>query len=214
MDDIDICGISSESSNQNDNEVLKPLDFQFLGRLSTDLQILLIEITNLAWSLNDATADRQPKVDGHKFHQTLLRLGYRLVQFSPLGGARPCDNLESAIHLGLTAFVITFLVGLDRKIVYMPLLSELVRSATLQAFNDEEENEILLWLLFVSGTSIFKPTDDEWLLPKIMQMMELLSLKTWEDVARMLAKYPWVNVAHDKTGLLLHQNCQKVTSKN
>lgn len=213
MNDTDICGISSEPSKQDDIEVLKALDLQFLDRLEPDLQTLLVEIMNLAWSLNDATANRRPKVDGHKFHRTLLRLGYRLVQFCPLGGTRPYDNLENAIHLGLTAFVVTFLVGLDRKIVYMPLLSELVRSATLQALLDEEENEVLLWLLFVSGTSIFKSTDDEWLLPKIKQKMAILDLRTWEDVGRMLARYPWVNVAHDKTGLFLHQNCQKKTNE-
>jgi hypothetical protein len=119
---------------------------QLSKQLSADLQTLLMDFTGLAWLLNDASARHRPKLKSYTYHDTLLLLGYRLIQISPLGGPRPINRLENAVHLGLTMFLMTFLRGLDRKIEEIPILSELSRSASQEEHlgNELENQEVLL----------------------------------------------------------------------
>lgn len=185
---------------QDNQKLSEILDSSPLRQLGADLHNLLKEILSVAWLLNGADSGHCPKINDHIFHDTLLQLGCRLVYFSPLGGPRPTSHLENVVHLGLTAFIVTFLRGLDHRIADMPLLSHLVRSATQGPFgNEKESQEVLLWLLFIGGASIFRQPDDVWLIPKTTQTMDALDLHTWEDVTGTLSKFPWVHAIHDKT---------------
>lgn len=96
---------------------------------------------------------------------------------------------------------IKYLRGLDRRIPNIPLLSGLIRSSAREAFGDgREEQEALLWVLFIASTSIFRRADDVWLIPKTIQTMHALGVSSWEDVSRVLGRFPWVNNVHDKAG--------------
>lgn len=190
---------------QNNEKVLKVFDSPLSRKLNPELRNLFIEITSLAWLLNDTTTGHQPKVDGYMFHDTLLLFGYRLVKFSPLGGPRPHNSLENAIHIGLTAFILTFLVGIDSKVISIPLLYGLARSVAQETFNDDKENEVLLWLLCVCrASSLFQESDDTWLSLKVMHTMYILGLHTWKDISKILARFPWVGVVHDKAGQFIY----------
>jgi hypothetical protein len=183
---------------------LPVLNSRLLRQLSADLQNLLTDITDLAWLVNNASSKDGPNLSGFPFHDNLLLLGYRLIYTSPLGGPRPVSQVENAVHLGLTAFVITFLRGFDRHLPDIPILSELTRSAAQENFDDKQENqELLLWILFIGAASIFREPDDEWLIPKTLQAIHALDLYTWEDVVRTLDIFPWVNAVHDEAGQAL-----------
>jgi hypothetical protein len=119
---------------------------------------------------------------------------------SPLGGPRPTSHLNNMIHLGLTAFIMTLFPGLDGRISINPLLYDLARSA-IQKYpdNEQEYQEMLLWLLFLERASIFRHLDDVWLIPKIAQTMQALGLQTLEDAAQAISKFPSVNAVHDIT---------------
>ncbi|RDW84262.1 hypothetical protein BP6252_01852 [Coleophoma cylindrospora] len=200
--------LSSSFRRQDDSKSPEILNSRLLARLSANLQDLLIDMTNLAWLLNDASAGYRPKVQGYAYHDALLQLGYRLVNMSPLGGPRPSNRLENAVHLGLTAFFITLFCGLDYKMIKSPLLNDLASSAAQEPFDGDQENqEVLLWLLFIGGASVFKQPDDAWLTPKTTQTMKNLDLHTWEDARQILVRFPWVSVIHDKAGRL--QTCSQ-----
>ncbi|KAF2669202.1 hypothetical protein BT63DRAFT_413660 [Microthyrium microscopicum] len=173
---------------------------QTFRQLSADLQRVLIDVTHLAWVLNDAHANHIPKVCGFTFHETILLLGYDLIRISPLGGPRPTSHVDNVVHLGLTAFIMTLLQGLDGRISGIDILSDLAHSAIQQHMDGEREHqELLLWLLFIKGAATFGLQDS---LPvaKIAELMHTLSLHTWEDVASALSDFPWVNTVHDKAG--------------
>jgi len=189
-----IVGISSRFRKQDETEVLKSA---FLRNLSSDLQSLFMDITDLVQLLNDAGAGHRPKINCYTFHETLILLGYQIVDLSPLGGPRPKNRLENAVHLGLTAFILTFMRGLDHKIIDAPLLYNAARIAAQESFDDEENQEVLLWLLFIGGASIFTQLDDIWLIVKTKAIMQTLGLHTWRDVSQTLAKFPWVSAVHD-----------------
>ncbi|KIM99089.1 hypothetical protein OIDMADRAFT_127640 [Oidiodendron maius Zn] len=176
-------------------------DFQSFKKFNPDLQDIIMDMIGVARMLNDISARLKQKVNYYIFHDTSILLGYRLIYINPLGSLHVGDRLENVLHLGLAAFLMTFLRRLDHKISDMPLLSGLARSAVQEEFDyDKENQEILLWVLFIGKTSIFKPWDDTWLVPLIRRTMQALGLCTWEEVHQTLAKWPWVNTVHDKIG--------------
>lgn len=205
LEDVALCCsdiVGLNSFNMHDNQrTSEILNSQLLGNLSPELQALLIDITTLGGLLNETTVGHRPKLDGRSFHGTLVLIGYRLVSLYPLAETRPTNRLENAIHLGLVAFIVTLLRGLDRRIMETPILSELARSVAQEPFDNEQENqEVLLWLLFIGGASIFKPPVDAWLISKTVQAMHSLGLHSWEDICQVLAKFPWVWALHNKAG--------------
>jgi hypothetical protein len=167
-------------------------------KLSADLQELLLDIIALSWQLNVISTRRLQKLNNYKFHDTIILLGYRLIDTSPLCGFLP--GLANAVHLGLAAFLLTFLRRLDYKVSEMPLLYKLITSAVRQIDEQESSQELLLWLLFIGNASIFTSADDLWILPIAKRTTKTLDLHTWQDVRHTLARWPWVNTLHDMHG--------------
>ncbi|KAH6884390.1 hypothetical protein B0T10DRAFT_130463 [Thelonectria olida] len=171
---------------------------------------LLLDVRHAASLINDCGASRRPKLNSFEFHDRLIRFGYQLLAINTLGGSRISNALENFIHLGLAAFMMTFLRGLDRLIAENPLLSELARKAG-QSYcgQDSEEQQTFLWFVLIGRSSIFREQDEEWLLPKMRQTTEALGLHTWEDVREIVSIFPWVNSLHNKAGEELWRRCRE-----
>ncbi|KAM0129915.1 hypothetical protein ACHAP3_007652 [Botrytis cinerea] len=183
--------------------------------LSTGLLTLLVDIIHFAWLLNEAIIGRAPPLCGYKLHNTLLFLGYRLLSMYPLGGCRPKNSLENAIHLGLTSFIVTFMRGLDGKVPGNSLLASLIRSSAQELSKIEHGSpEALLWLLLMGKASIFGHSDDTWLASDISQTMQVLGLQGHTDVQQKLENFPWVYTLHDKEVRALLQSIEGSNSDN
>jgi hypothetical protein len=180
---------------------------QLLRKPNADLRDVLLDMMSLSWLLNHSRG-HGTKLNEYTFNQSLILIGYRLIRVSPLGGARPVSRLENTLHLGLAAFMATFLLGLGRRCPDFHLLSELARSAAQQCFNDEESQEVLLWTLLIGSVSIFRHLDHLWLIPRVSETSQALGLLTWGDVSQTLSKFPWVNSLHDTPGQLLWQRAK------
>jgi hypothetical protein len=182
-----------------------------LRNIRHDLQDIFIEVTSLASMLNDATNGVSPKLNSCTFHSDLLVLGYRLVNMYTLGGCRPKCPIENAIHLGLTVFLVTFLPGLDRRIAHNALLSNLLLNAA-QLFSDggQDDQEMLLWMLYIGAASSAQLGAHPTWISKSKETIDTLKLMTWEQVQDILAKYPWVKAVHDTAGKALWQQCHKI----
>ena len=202
-------GLRSSFGTQDDRELIlselhnsRPIYKQ----LPVDLRDLLVDTTAYAKLLNDTSTGKLPKLDGRIFHVTMVLVGYRLVRISPLGGVRLPDSVSTAVHLGLVAFLTTFLRQLDRRIPEIQLLYQLFRPLVQQYTDDskdgdERENQmVLLWLLFIGEAAVFKQPDDEWLLPKAARTIDALGLDTWDDANKLLTTLPWVNIVHNCPG--------------
>lgn len=183
--------------------------------LSTGLLTLLVDIIHFAWLLNEAIIGRAPPLCGYKLHNTLLFFGYRLLSMYPLGGCRPKNSLENAIHLGLTSFIVTFMRGLDGKVPGNSLLASLIRSSAQELSKIEHGSpEALLWLLLMGKASIFGHSDDTWLASDISQTMQVLGLQGHTDVQQKLENFPWVYTLHDKEVRALLQSIEGSNSDN
>ncbi|KFY93114.1 hypothetical protein V498_04558 [Pseudogymnoascus sp. VKM F-4517 (FW-2822)] len=187
-----------------DIELTNVIDPRLSEHLSANLQAVLRDMGSLARLMNDASARRCPRIRPYIFLDTVILLGYRLIQVSPLAGPRPSNRLENAVHVGLAVYMMAFLRGLDMKVTHVPLISDLARSVVQNDVGSERvDREIVLWILFVGETSAFGDADHGWLIPKIAETTRFLGIDTWEGVSRILATFPWVNDVHGKSAQAL-----------
>ncbi|KAK9649136.1 hypothetical protein HCH54_003555 [Aspergillus fumigatus] len=186
----------------------KPYRSPLLGSLRRDIQDVFFEVTSLASMLNDANNGVGPKLKSCVFHSDLLVLGYRLGNMYTLGGCRPKCPIENAIHIGLTAFLVPFWPGLDRRIAHNALLSNsLLNGAQDLADGGLDVREILLWMLYIGAASSSQLGNHPMWISKLKETIDTLALRTWEQVQSMLARYPWVNAVHDNAGKALWHQC-------
>jgi hypothetical protein len=172
----------------------------WFAQLHAEIQDLVIDIANLCWLLSGGTLSGT-KLDGYTFHDTLILMGYRLVQISPLGGSRPLSDLDSLVQLSLLSFLVAFFYALGGTRPAFVLLSNLARSAVQGHTVDKgEDQELLIWIMCMGQGTIFGKSDDAWLIPKLRQAQLALGLNTWDDVRKLLPRYPWVDALHDKPG--------------
>jgi hypothetical protein len=172
-------------------------------QLSSKLQDLVLDIGSFSWLLNAGTS-RGTKLDGYTFHDTLLLIGYRLVDIGPLGGPRTTNCLENMVQLGLFSLLAVFMRKLGGDLPTFPLLAELTRSAVQGHLDEDEDSQaMLLWVMLIGRVTIFVESDDIWLIPKVQCTASALGLETWEALRRAISKYPWINAVHDKPGQAL-----------
>ncbi|GAD92896.1 hypothetical protein BC1G_08780 [Paecilomyces variotii No. 5] len=183
------------------------LDLEYAIYTGSATRFSVQEIANFARLINDANSGRLPKLNHCAFHDSILLLGYRLIEMRPLGSHCSSNLLEDMVHLGLATFVATFFWSLDRRAPIIPLLSRSICSVVDRHSQVcKEEEEVLLWLLFIGATCMSNSTNDDiWLVPKTAQTMRSLALHTWESVDQVLAAFPWVTVTHDSAARALWQ---------
>ena len=179
-------------------------DWPSFRKLGADLQDVLIDITSLAWFINESPRHKR-RLNGYAFHDILILIGYDLNQVNPLAIPRPTFPLENLLHLGLTAFMTQFLLGLGHQRPEFHLLYKLITSASWRASDDgdDECQTVLLWTLLVARTSVFRQRDDTWLVSRLAEIARAQSLYTWEDVRRKLSWLPWIDAIQSKIGLQL-----------
>ncbi|KAL4948481.1 hypothetical protein BDW69DRAFT_189225 [Aspergillus filifer] len=192
----------------------------FLQRhLGYDLWKVFAETQGLAALLNNADAGYSQKLGSIEFYNTILLLGHCLLQINPLCSSFEHDEhiipttmnaLEDVIHLGLLAFLVTFLPGLNRRVADQPLLAQNLRRAVERLSNcikagagDRQRKSALLWTLFIGAVAVFKPSNDEWLIKTTTSTIKALELSSLDDIQQVLIGFPWVYALHDRTVTIL-----------
>lgn len=191
---------TSNSLNFSITEIGQGCGFSTCPDLSIKLQDIAQNITILARQANDAHTGRRPVLNLRPFHISLLLLGHRLIQFSPLAGARSIGDIDNTVQLGLVAFLMPFMHHLDGTIPNNPLLSHLIQSTIRHSSSTTtHELEIALWALFMAAASVFSQHKYPWLVSSISQIIESLNLHSWDEVHSRMGRYPWVDAIHSKT---------------
>ncbi|KAI0441315.1 hypothetical protein F4803DRAFT_576687 [Xylaria telfairii] len=172
----------------------------FIAFVDQSLRRVYDDISTISWLVNDNAV----QVNDFDFHNLLLLVGYRLLKVRPLNAPiEATDKLELLLHLGLAALISMFFASL-KPLDVMSLRRCIVSAIREGNYDYKEEQELLLWLLFVGKTSVFRDKDqDIWLVPKISQVATQLDLFTWDDVFATLQKFPWVGVFLDDTAQTL-----------
>jgi hypothetical protein len=199
---LELLDIRSRLSNQ----VTTVVDSLVFKSWNDRLQDVLIDLVGFAALVNDAGVGLCARLDPHQLHFTVLLLGYKIIDANSLGGSQLTTWSENTIHLGLVAFLLSFVRRLDNKIADNLLLYKLLNSAVREDIgSDPAKLELLLWILFIGWTSVFKDSDKPWVAAKTKDTLMALGLYDWEAVRKRLTRYPWVHVLHDKLGSQLWQ---------
>ncbi|KAI1756229.1 hypothetical protein F4782DRAFT_485328 [Xylaria castorea] len=168
------------------------------------------DISMLGWLVDDNPV-HGVRVDDYDFHNLLLLVGYRLLKVRPLNSPiESVNKLDLLLHLGLAALMSRFFATLGVKALDVLLLRRCIVSATTENhYDNKEEQELVLWLLFISKTSVFREEDEDiWLIPMISQVATQLGLSTWDHVSAAVQKFPWVRLFSDDTAeTLWNQIC-------
>ncbi|GAW26611.1 hypothetical protein SAMD00023353_3901000 [Rosellinia necatrix] len=175
-----------------------------IARVGGGLREVFEDIATIAWLFNES-AVHGVKMDDYDFHDVLLIVGYRLLNIRPFNTpATAMNRSELLLHLGLVAMMAMLFLAISLK-SDVALLKRRIASVTLGEYLDDQEGqEVMLWLLFTAKASVFKEAEEDiWLIPRISRLASQLGLSTWDDVSRTLQKFPWVKAFADDTAQVL-----------
>lgn len=180
-------------------------DTLFLGQyglvgLPAAFRGLVRDTVFLASLLNSKIGGAVPKLHAVEFYKSMLLLGYRIVELRPLYMCHGVSRNHKRVHLGLIAFLLTFLERPDREVAKSePLSRMLLEEIGKDSSTRQESQEAFLWLLFMGAVSSCLHANPSWI-SITAHTLDGLGLKTWEDVRNTLAYFPWVNTLHDPAG--------------
>jgi hypothetical protein len=174
---------------------------------------ILVDVLFLTSLLNNAIAGFAPRMNAIELYHDVILLGYRLVKLNPLCFPLGLSSLQNRVHLGLAAFLMTFLLSWDGRVVQNDLLSELLLSEVQQPFGAGQDDQgTLLWLLFIGAASSSLWKHPIWV-ATTKHTLQGLEVMSWEDVKKLLAGFPWVNAVHDTAGQALWDGSKDVDSR-
>ncbi|KAH8898767.1 hypothetical protein GQ53DRAFT_836819 [Thozetella sp. PMI_491] len=173
-----------------------------LGRrhaMDPKLQTIVFDVIIFSYTLN--RRDYNVKLDPSDYHESVTSLLYRLIQFAPLGSPSLSSPLDNLMQLTMLAFMTTLLPEYGLSYFKYDLLASNLRHAHRRsALGKSQDAKDMLWALFVGGISVLADSDDEWLLPSLVEICKQLDLGTWPSVLRILCDCSWVAAVHDARG--------------
>jgi hypothetical protein len=173
-------------------------------RIGPELQSLLIDVASLADHINRGS---DQAMSAEMFHNTLILLGYRLIELNSSKNDRLGDRTERVLHIGLLAFISTFLVEINGVLPKFPALYDSARSLIGgKCDGDNIDRDVLVWALVLARTTIFEEADDFWLIPTAMRAIQALNLQTWDDLEYAVSRLPWIHCIHDPRGQVFWRN--------
>ncbi|KAI1479565.1 hypothetical protein F4774DRAFT_381368 [Daldinia eschscholtzii] len=184
------------------------LESHVFAQLQPSMQDAWVDVMSLTWFLNESENDCI-KMDGDRYHDTLILIGYRLVHVRPLDKSRG-GTLENGIHMGLLMVITNLLVSILHRLPDLPLLRHRIGALVLEELTEDKEEEgILLWILFMAGLTISDLPDNGNFMQRIRKLTTSLCLQSWDDVRQILSKFPWINAINEKPGIALwgHLRC-------
>ncbi|CAH0001122.1 unnamed protein product [Clonostachys byssicola] len=167
------------------------------------------DVMKMSRIFNSSVASR--KLGADAFHDIVISLCYRLLGIGAISGASKLSNpVARAAHLGLIAFMTTFLPHLShgRDQMYHVLSRKYKAALSNAAFRKSIDPATHLWLLMVAGLSVLEDGEfSEWLAPRISEVLDQFGMDEWSFARRLMGKYPWVNSVHDTPGAAVWQKC-------
>ncbi|KAK7228623.1 hypothetical protein V2G26_000793 [Clonostachys chloroleuca] len=167
------------------------------------------DVMKMSRIFNSSVASRKLSADA--FHDIVISLCYRLLGIGAISGASKLSNpVARAAHLGLIAFMTTFLPHLShgRDQMYHVLARKYKAALSNAAFRKSIDPATHLWLLMVAGLSVLEDGElKEWLAPRMSEVLDQFGMDEWSFARRLMGKYPWVNSVHDTPGAAVWQKC-------
>ncbi len=167
--------------------------------VSPGLEAIIIDMHRFCTLLNE-----QPKVFQHTpstCQGSLILFGYRLLHTRPLATTSYSGSMDDVMHAALLAFLTAALLDRNRQHESpFELLADRITDAMSDLLPKSQlsQQPALLWVLFISGISLYDAQDAFWLKTCIRSCLSALHVETWTDARSILSRLPWIHVLHDK----------------
>ena len=169
-----------------------------LNSMNTSLQQILLDVTNVACLFN--LIDAGSKLDPVVFQEIIISIGDRLVRFHALGDSPLGMKLEAAYHIGLIVFLTTLFIQIGRRrFLKYGLVGQCLKEVIKRGL-DEDDNDLLLWLLFIGGISVLGGADQPWVVLEILKATSSMDIANWTELHKRLSRFPWINNLHNAAG--------------
>ena len=176
-------------------------------RMDPFLQQILVDVTDVARLFNMDSAALN--MDPNMFQEVIVSVGYRLIRFHPFGGPQLEAKLEPACHIGLVAFTTTLYLQFGRRRFLRYRLVAQRLQEVIERGLDLEDNDLMLWLLFIGGVSVLAEVSQIWLVSRIYQVTQSLDIEDWTALHKTIVRFPWINCLHDEAGKALWNTVMK-----
>lgn len=175
-----------------------------LSTLSLDLKLACLwadlkcfsGLANLAFQTGHKLRPEiyQDMLTGVMYRATLLDIG--------------SQTLPRTLHLSMLAFGASVFLQADgmkaRLEHFSTQLHEVVCAPDVDAEQDAT-SELMLWSLFIIGSSAFGEEDDAWILPDLRDQIRKNGIDSWGQLRLVLKKYLWIDALHDGDGKVLYR---------
>lgn len=174
----------------------------------------MLEVINFSNLLNAKERDGKPKLDALEYSEILISLLYHLIEVAPLVKLSvPRTLYEDVVTLSMLAFMTTLLPEYGRDHSSYLLLSERLKKTIQDVYapsTDKHygERSLLLWAMVMSGVSVLKRKEHQWLLLLVLQACEQLGLHDWSAIRRHICGFPWIHTLHDTPGQQLWEDAR------
>jgi len=136
-------------------------------------------------------------MDPHIFSEFITSIGCRLLEFQGLEDNETLEPTDQACHAGMATFLSTlYIQSGGRRYMKYALISTITKDA-VEKCSGLDDNDLLIWLLFLAGPSVLAALERELLLSKVRQELENSGALGWVDVHLRVSSLPWINALHD-----------------
>lgn len=182
------------------------------NKINPALRQVLVDATNVACLFN--RADTNLKLNPAVYQEIIISIGGRLVGFHPLGDPPLTMKLEAAYHIGLIVFLTTMFIQIGRRrFLKYGLVGQCLKNL-IHSGLDEDDNDLLLWLLFIGGISVLGGSEQSWVIVRIRTMTTLMGLGSWTELRNHLGRFPWIGSLHDCAGRALWNAAKSISTLN
>ena len=165
----------------------------FFYDLDIGLRLIWYDLSALVQVMNTMPQPK-PQSDYKSCKEAIVTIHYRLVDVR-----YDVDSIDEALRLALLAFSSTLFVqwrGIRTRYEYLAqsfrsALSLLKREATVLP------TELSLWLYVVGIIAVFGDQEQNEVKPVLNESLQIMELKSWNDVRSSLKSILWVDMLHD-----------------
>lgn len=184
----------SESKDSDPDPEIATSDIgHFLDRLDARLRLVWDDLTEFSRAANIATQCKL-SIDTELYQEVMVSIHYRLANLRFDAG-----SIDETMRLAMLSFSSTlFLQWRGTRTRFEFLAQNMKTSVSLLKHHGSALPALLtLWIYIVGAVSVFDEQEQAAFQPDLTEVLQVMELKSWNQVALSLKSVIWVDVIHD-----------------
>lgn len=140
-----------------------------------------------------------PRISYAHFSDILARINYKVLALRSFTSVKSSNTFDTFCQLSMQTFMISFwhTPCIQHELFYR-LKGHFTASITHELQNEEVDNNMILWSLFIASCSIFRELDGPWFRSTTLGLVISLGVNSWVALHTLLNRFPWISFFHEK----------------